>query len=160
MSSIAPEIAMSPTSAQLGALAEAEICPNDGDGDQGDAVDEAWQHLLLRIAGSEGAVDILAADVPAAILGYADGQCAKERAGCEPGGAALIRQESEFNPEAVSRANAYGLIAAELPTTALDGGAQTGREEALDADAAATGNESPVGDGKPKGCTGPLWGAD
>ena len=106
---IRPEIALSDTSAQWGALAEAEIYQSFGENTR--AIQSMKRSKLPFFS-------LPVAEVPTvywqmifprpywdAITGYA------QTNGLDPYlVASLIRQESEFNPGAVSRANAYGLM--------------------------------------------------
>ena len=106
---IAPEIQASPTSGQWGSLAEAEIYTSYGENVRAlqaikrnglsfyslpisEVPNEYWQLLFPRPYWSDLTV-------------------ASEAQGLDPYlVASLIRQESEFNAGAVSRANAYGLM--------------------------------------------------
>ncbi len=113
---IAAEIAASPASGQWGALAEAEIYNGDGD---------ATRALQAMKRSGISFFGMPVAKVPPTYWRLmfprpywetisADAQ----RNGLDPNlVAALIRQESEFNPGAVSRANAYGLMQL-IPSTA------------------------------------------
>jgi len=106
---IRPEIQLSPTAGQWGALAEAEIYESFGENTRAlqamkrsripffslpvNAVPMAyWQMVFPRPYWAELEEDAKAHGLDPFLV------------------AALIRQESEFNPEAVSRANAYGLM--------------------------------------------------
>ncbi len=112
---IRPEIQLSATSAQWGALAEAQIYQSFGEDTRAlqamkrskipffslpvNAVPLAyWQLVFPRPYWSELTADAQSHDLDPYLV------------------AALIRQESEFNPGAVSRANAYGLMQL-LPST-------------------------------------------
>ncbi|HTV81750.1 MAG TPA: transglycosylase SLT domain-containing protein [Acidobacteriaceae bacterium] len=106
---IAPEIQAADGSAEWGAFAEAEIYASDG---------EAWRamHLLKReLPFYESApMDAIPAAYwkilfPEPYWSYIQSDAAKN--GLNPYMvAALIRQETEFNPGAISGANAYGLM--------------------------------------------------
>jgi soluble lytic murein transglycosylase len=106
---IRPEIQLSPTAGQWGALAEAEIYQSFGENTRAlqamkrsripffslpvSAVPMAyWQLVFPRPYWAELEEDAKAHGLDPFLV------------------AALIRQESEFNPDAVSRANAYGLM--------------------------------------------------
>jgi soluble lytic murein transglycosylase len=112
---IRPEIALSPTSEQWGALAEAEIYQSFGENTR------ALQAMKRsKIPFFSLAVD----DVPMAYweLVFPRPYWPQLQADAQANGldpylvASLIRQESEFNPVAVSRANAVGLMQL-LPST-------------------------------------------
>lgn len=113
---IAPEIAASPTSGAWGALAEAEIY--NGDGDTTKAM-QSMKRSGISFFGMQ------VAKVPTAYWKlmfprpYWDAISADaQNNGLDPNlVTALIRQESEFNANAVSRANAYGLMQL-IPATA------------------------------------------
>jgi soluble lytic murein transglycosylase len=106
---IRPEIQLSPTSGQWGALAEAEIYESFGENTRAlQAMKRSripffslpvnnvpmayWQLVFPRPYWPELEEDARAHGLDPFLV------------------AALIRQESEFNPDAVSRANAYGLM--------------------------------------------------
>ncbi len=112
---IRPEIQLSPTSGSWGALAEAQIYQSFGEDTRAlqamkrsklpffslpvDDVPLAyWQLVFPRPYWSQLSADATAQGLDPYLV------------------AALIRQESEFNPGAVSRANAYGLMQL-LPST-------------------------------------------
>ena len=112
---IRPEIQLSPTSGQWGALAEAEIYQSFGENSRAlqamkrskvpffslpvDEVPAAyWQLVFPRPYWQQLAVDAQTQGLDPYLV------------------TSLIRQESEFNPGAVSRANAYGLMQL-LPST-------------------------------------------
>jgi soluble lytic murein transglycosylase len=112
---IRPEIQLSPTSGQWGAYAEAAIYQSFGENTR------AIQAMKRsRIPFFSLPVD----DVPAAYwqLVFPRPYWQSLEADAKANGldpflvASLIRQESEFNPDAVSRANAYGLMQL-LPST-------------------------------------------
>jgi soluble lytic murein transglycosylase len=112
---IRPEIQLSPTSGQWGAYAEAAIYQSFGENTR------AIQAMKRsKIPFFSLAVD----DVPTAYwqLVFPRPYWTQLEADAKANGldpylvASLIRQESEFNPEAVSRANAYGLMQL-LPST-------------------------------------------
>ncbi|GAA3765694.1 tetratricopeptide repeat protein [Terriglobus aquaticus] len=106
---IAPEIQASPGSGQWGALAQAEIYRSYGENVRSlqaikragssffalpirEVPNEYWQLLFPRPYWSDLTTDAAAHGLDPYLV------------------ASLIRQESEFNPAAVSRANAYGLM--------------------------------------------------
>jgi soluble lytic murein transglycosylase len=106
---IAPEIQASGTSSQWGALAEAQIYTSYGENVRAlqaikrsglsfytlpikEVPDEYWKLLFPRPYWSDLASSAQAQNLDPYLV------------------ASLIRQESEFNPNAVSRANAYGLM--------------------------------------------------
>jgi soluble lytic murein transglycosylase len=112
---IRPEIQMSATSGQWGALAEAEIYESFGE----------TTHALQAMKRSK--LPFFSLPVSAVPMAYwqlifprpywAQIEGDSKAQGLDPYlVASLIRQESEFNPEAVSRANAYGLMQL-LPST-------------------------------------------
>jgi soluble lytic murein transglycosylase len=112
---IRPEIQMSATSGQWGALAEAEIYESFGE----------TTHALQAMKRSK--LPFFSLPVSAVPMAYwqlvfprpywAQIESDAKAQGLDPYlVASLIRQESEFNPEAVSRANAYGLMQL-LPAT-------------------------------------------
>ena len=112
---IRPEIQLSPTSGQWGAYAEAAIYQSFGENTR------AIQAMKRsKIPFFSLAVD----DVPTAYwqLVFPRPYWPQLEADAKANGldpylvASLIRQESEFNPQAVSRANAYGLMQL-LPST-------------------------------------------
>ena len=112
---IRPEIQLSPSSGQWGAYAEASIYQSFGENTR------AIQAMKRsKIPFFSLAVD----DVPAAYwqLVFPRPYWPQLEADAKANGldpylvASLIRQESEFNPQAVSRANAYGLMQL-LPST-------------------------------------------
>jgi soluble lytic murein transglycosylase len=106
---IRPEIQLSETSSEWGAFAEAEIYESFG---------ESTRALQAMKRSKIPFLDLPVQDVPMAYWQlllprpYWDTLVADARAnGLDPYlVAALIRQESEFNPNAVSRMNAYGLM--------------------------------------------------
>jgi peptidoglycan lytic transglycosylase len=106
---IAPEIQASPTSAEWGALAQAEIFTSYG---------EYTRALQAMKRSGISFFSIPVDQVPAIYWQlmfprpyWSDLMANSERNGIDPQlVASLIRQESEFNPGAVSRANAYGLM--------------------------------------------------
>ena len=106
---IAPEIQAAPGSGQWGALAQAEIYRSYGENVRSlqaikragssffalpirQVPDQYWQLLFPRPYWSDLTADSAARGLDPYLV------------------ASLIRQESEFNPAAVSRANAYGLM--------------------------------------------------
>jgi soluble lytic murein transglycosylase len=123
---IRPEIQLSATSGQWGALAEAQIYQSFGEDTRAlqamkrskipffslpvNAVPLAyWQLVFPRPYWSELTADAQSHGLDPYLV------------------AALIRQESEFNPGAVSRANAYGLMQL-LPSTAKQLAKQQGEK--------------------------------
>jgi soluble lytic murein transglycosylase len=106
---IRPEIQLSPTSSEWGALAEAEIYQTFG---------ESSRALQAMKRSHIPFLSLPVDDVPMAYWEiafprpyWAALQNDAQEHGLDPYlVAALIRQESEFNPGAVSRANAYGLM--------------------------------------------------
>lgn len=106
---IAPEIQMSSTSAQWGTLAQAEIYASYGENVR---ALQAMKHSGLSFFG------LRIEDVPTAYWHllfpkpyWSDIQGESRKNGVDPYlVASLIRQETEFNAGAVSRANAYGLM--------------------------------------------------
>ena len=112
---IRPELALSETSAQWGALAEAEIYQSFGENTR--AIQSMKRSKIpffsLPVSGVPNVYWQLIFPRP-----YWDAITADAQAnGLDPYlVASLIRQESEFNPGAVSRANAYGLMQL-LPST-------------------------------------------
>jgi soluble lytic murein transglycosylase len=112
---IRPEIQLSPTAGQWGAYAEAEIYQSFGEN----------THAIQAMKRSKIPFFSLPVDeVPMAYWQlvfprpyWQDLESDAKANGLDPFlVASLIRQESEFNPEAVSRANAYGLMQL-LPST-------------------------------------------
>jgi soluble lytic murein transglycosylase len=106
---IGPEIAASPTSSQWGALGQAEIYASFGE----------YTRAIQSMKHSGLSFYTLPFDqVPAVYWQllfpkpyWTDLVANSDRNGLDPYlVASLIRQESEFNPGAVSRANAYGLM--------------------------------------------------
>jgi soluble lytic murein transglycosylase len=106
---IRPEIQLSDTSAQWGAFAEAEIYQSFG------------ENTRALQAMKRSKIPFFSLPVSEVPLGYwqlvfprpywAQLESDSKANGLDPYlVTALIRQESEFNPEAVSRANAYGLM--------------------------------------------------
>jgi len=112
---IRPEIQLSPTSGQWGALAEAQIYQSFG---------EDTRALQAMKRSKIPFFSLRVDDVPLAYWElvfprpyWSDLKQDAQNNGLDPYlVAALIRQESEFNPGAVSRANAYGLMQL-LPST-------------------------------------------
>jgi soluble lytic murein transglycosylase len=106
---IAPEIQMSETSAQWGTLAQAEIYASYGENVR---ALQAMKHSGLPF------FSLPVAQVPMEYWHllfpmpyWNDIQTQAQKNGVDPYlVASLIRQETEFNPGAVSRANAYGLM--------------------------------------------------
>jgi soluble lytic murein transglycosylase len=106
---IRPEIQMSPTAGQWGALAEAEIYQSFG---------EDTRALQAMKRSKIPFFSLPVQEVPLAYWRlvfprpyWSDLSADAQAHGLDPYlVAALIRQESEFNPGAVSRANAYGLM--------------------------------------------------
>jgi soluble lytic murein transglycosylase len=106
---IRPEIQMSPTAGQWGALAEAEIYQSFG---------EDTRALQAMKRSKIPFFSLPVQEVPLAYWKlvfprpyWSDLTADAQAHGLDPYlVAALIRQESEFNPGAVSRANAYGLM--------------------------------------------------
>ena len=112
---IRPEIQMSPTAGQWGALAEAQIYESFGENARAlqamkrskvpffslpvaEVPTAYWQLVFPRPYWSQLATDAQSQGLDPYLV------------------ASLVRQESEFNPGAVSRANAYGLMQL-LPST-------------------------------------------
>jgi soluble lytic murein transglycosylase len=106
---IAPEIQASPTSAQWGTLAQAEIYNSFG---------EYWRALQAMKHSGVSFFSLPLNTVPMAYwhLLFPQPYWTEIMANAGKNGldpylvASLIRQESEFNPGAVSHANAYGLM--------------------------------------------------
>ena len=106
---IAPEIEASGTSSQWGALAEAEIYTSFGENVRAlQAIKHAGKSFL-SLPVSEVPAEYWQLLYPRPY--WSDLVADSEAQGLDPYlVASLIRQESEFNPAAVSRANAYGLM--------------------------------------------------
>ena len=112
---IRPELQLSPTSAQWGALAEAEIYESFG---------ENARALQAMKRSKVPFFSLPVAEVPVAYwqLVFPRPYWQQLSSDAQTQGldpylvASLVRQESEFNPGAVSRANAYGLMQM-LPST-------------------------------------------
>jgi len=112
---IAPEIQASPTSAQWGALAQAEIYASYGENIRAiQAMKKSgFSFFALPIDDVPDRYWHLSFPRPY----WGDIASNAQRNGLDPYlVASLIRQESEFNPGAVSHANAYGLMQL-LPST-------------------------------------------
>ncbi len=106
---IRPEIQLSATSGQWGALAEAEIYQSFGE-------DTRALQAMKRSRIPFFSLPVKAVPMPYWELVFPRPYWAQLESDAKEHGldpflvAALIRQESEFNPVAVSRANAYGLM--------------------------------------------------
>jgi soluble lytic murein transglycosylase len=112
---IRPEIQMSATSGQWGALAEAEIYESFGENTRALQAMKRSKIPFFSLPVSEVPMAYWQLVFPRPYWAQLQGDA--EANGLDPYlVASLIRQESEFNPEAVSRANAYGLMQL-LPST-------------------------------------------
>lgn len=106
---IAPEIRASDGSDQWGAFAEAEIYASDG---------ESWRAMRLLKRAIPFYTSAPIESIPVAYwrilfpqMYWTDIKAEAERNGLDPYMvASLIRQETEFNPGAISNKNAYGLM--------------------------------------------------
>lgn len=106
---IGPEIMSSPTSSEWGTLAQAEIYSEFG---------ETWRSLQAMKHSSTSFLAIPLDQIPQRYWEllfprpyWSDIRANSDKNGLDPYMVtALIRQETEFNPGAVSRANAYGLM--------------------------------------------------
>jgi soluble lytic murein transglycosylase len=106
---IRPEIQLSPTSGQWGALAEAEIYESFGENTRALQAMKRSKIPFFSLPVSEVPMPYWQLEFPRPYWAQMQSDAAAH--GLDPFlVAALIRQESEFNPEAVSRANAYGLM--------------------------------------------------
>ena len=107
---IRPEIQLSETSGEWGAFAEAQIYQSFGENARALQAMKRSKIPFLSLPVKEVPMAYWQSAAPAALL--ADVENDARANGLDPYlVAALIRQESEFNPGAVSRANAYGLDA-------------------------------------------------
>jgi soluble lytic murein transglycosylase len=106
---IRPEIQLSATSGQWGALAEAEIYESFGEDTR--ALQAMKRSRIPFFSLPVKAVPMAYWELVFPRPYWAELESDAKEHGLDPFlVAALIRQESEFNPEAVSRANAYGLM--------------------------------------------------
>ena len=154
---IAPEIAASAGAGQWGALAQAQIYASYGE------ITRALQSMkhsgisFFAIPASQVPAEYWRLMFPQPYWGdlVADAQ----RNGLDPYlVASLIRQESEFNPGAVSPAHAYGLM--QLLAFGGQGEREEGRDEGLRGGVAAEpGDEPAAGDAESAGGAGPVRGA-
>ncbi len=112
---IRPEIQLSPTSGQWGALAEAEIYQSFGENTRALQAMKRSKIPFFSIPVSNVPLAYWQMVFPRPYWPQLESDA--QAHGLDPFlVASLIRQESEFNPEAVSRANAYGLMQL-LPST-------------------------------------------
>jgi soluble lytic murein transglycosylase len=112
---IRPEIQLSPTSGQWGALAEAEIYESFGENTRALQAMKRSKIPFFSIPVSKVPMPYWQLVFPRPYWSQMESDA--QAHGLDPFlVAALIRQESEFNPDAVSRANAYGLMQL-LPST-------------------------------------------
>ncbi len=112
---IRPEIQLSPTSEQWGALAEAQIYQSFGENTRAIQAMKRSKIPFLSLPVAEVPTAYWALVFPKPY--WADLTANAQANGLDPYlVASLIRQESEFNPGAVSKANAYGLMQL-LPST-------------------------------------------
>jgi len=112
---IRPEIALSSTSVHWGALAEAEIYRSFGEDTRALQAMKRSRIPFFSLPVSEVPMAYWRLVFPRPYWDQLSADAAEH--GLDPDlVAALIRQESEFNPGAVSRANAYGLMQL-LPST-------------------------------------------
>ena len=106
---IAPEIQAADGSDEWGAFAEAEIYASYGETAARHAPAQACPAVLYVCADRIDPHGLLAHSLSAAVLARHQGE--RRRNGLDPYMvASLIRQESEFNPGAVSNKSAYGLM--------------------------------------------------
>ena len=113
---IRPEIELSATSGEWGALAEAEIYQSFGENSRALQTMKRSKIPFLSLEVGEVPMAYWKLIFPQPYWSTLESDARAN--GLDPYlVAALIRQESEFNPDAVSRANAYGLMQL-LPSTA------------------------------------------